>query len=435
VEELRNIDVYVEHDEPIIDGERIITGTTILERNAESTAQVICNIGGARSSKSYSIAQLLAWKLSNEKNKKFLITRKTMPALRVTAMREFINLLKKYDLYRFCEHNKTANTLDYPENNNWLLFAGLDDPIKIKSSDFNYIFMEEANQFTDDDYKQLKLRMSTPSLDGMRNQMFQACNPSDIYGWINQWLIHQPEVEVIHSTYKDNPFLSKDYVKLLEQLEGTDATYWQIYGLGLYAEIGELIYKPFTVIDTWPDSFDDILFGVDFGFNNPSAVLQVGIKDLQFYLKEIIYETHLTNSELIKRVIELVPYKYFKKPWYCDSAEPDRIKEFRQAGINAKGSFKGPNSVKDGIDYCKRQKIFSLKNNINLHKERSGYKWRKAANGIVYDEPVKSGRDNAGIIHDHLMDAMRYPIYTHFHKTARVGAWPSKGNQKRVRTR
>lgn len=383
---------------------RIVEVTSVYERIEASPKKVIVNRGGARSSKSYSIIQLFIRRFVNRKNKKILMTRKTMPSLRVTAYRVFVELLKDYGYYKLCKHNKSENTIEY--GSNWLLFTSVDDEEKMRSSEFNDIFMEEAPEFTYEDFMTLKLRLSAPTVKEEPNQMFLSFNPSNEYGWINQKLIHQPDVEEIISTYKDNPFLDDEYVKTLEQLQEQDPAYWKIYGLGQYAQLENVIYQPFEVIDSYPDSFDDTIYGLDFGYNNPSALLEIGIKDEEFYTTELLYETKLTNADLIERLKIFLPKgEKRRKEIYADSAEPDRIEEIRRAGFNIKPAYKGKNSVKDGIDFCKSQKIYTLASNVNLNKERSNYTWKQDKNKRALDEPNKHD--------DHLLDGMRYGITTH----------------------
>ena len=76
---------------------------------------------------------------------------------------------------------------------------------------------------------------------------------------------------------------------------------------------------------------------------------------------------------------------------------------------NVSGAFypadKEKNSVKDGIDFIKRHKLHITNDSINLLREITGYKWKQDKDGNVLDEPVK--------FKDHLLDAMRYAIYTH----------------------
>jgi phage terminase large subunit len=93
---------------------------------------------------------------------------------------------------------------------------------------------------------------------------------------------------------------------------------------------------------------------------------------------------------------------------YCDSAEPDRIQELCDAGYWAVGAYKGPGSVRAGIDYCQSVAIYSKPDNVNLNAEAMSYAWRMDKDGKPMDEPTK--------INDHAMDAMRYGIYTHLGK-------------------
>jgi len=368
---------------------------------------IVILLGGTRSGKSYAILQYLICKMLFENNKNILITRKTRPALKNSAYKVFIKLLKDYNAYNPEHHNQSD--LVYTFKNNYVLFTGIDDEQKIKSTEWNYVFMEEANEFDYADFMELSIRMSAPKGDGEHNQMILALNPTDVHGWINKELIIKQGIIPIHSTYQDNPFLDESYVKKLQELQVHDETYWKIYGLGLWAEAGEIIYSPFTTLEQYPLA-DERIFGLDFGFNNPTALVEVQIKDKEnIYLVERLYESGLTNADLIARLkqMDITPSDII----YCDSAEPDRIEELRRAGFYALESYKGKNSVKDGIDFIKRLKIHTLPTNVNLNEERAGYRWKKDKDNRVHDEPIK--------FEDHLMDAMRYAIYTHLaHRVA-----------------
>ncbi|GAG85042.1 unnamed protein product, partial [marine sediment metagenome] len=104
---------------------REIGVTPIYHKTRECKAKTIVNVGGAGSSKSYSIAQLLIEKLCQEKNKKIGICRKTFPALRMTALDLVMGLLKDYGIYNPNNHNKSNNT--YSHNSNQIQFFSLDE--------------------------------------------------------------------------------------------------------------------------------------------------------------------------------------------------------------------------------------------------------------------------------------------------------------------
>jgi len=358
---------------------RQIEATDIFYRNAYSDASIVINEGGARSSKSYSIIQLFIQKFSKEKNKVFLTTRKTLPALRITAYKVAVDLLKEYGIYNSIKHNKSDRTLYNPRNNNLWIFTSVDDPEKIKSTEFNYEHMEESNEFSYEDFIILYLRLSGPTDGKEKNQLFMSYNPTDEHNWINKKVKPRKDVEVIHSTYKDNPFLASSYKEKLESLKDQDESYYRVYTLGQYAELTGFIHK-IIEIDEFPEQ-QEVVYGLDFGFINPSALLQIDIhlEEMAIYFTELLYETELTNVQLIGKLEDLIPEKHKGREIYADSAEPARIEEIYQNGFNI---FASDKSVKDGIDFLNRFKLYTHKDNVNFNDEMRGYK-RKVTQYIL----------------------------------------------------
>jgi len=381
--------------------------TKVYRKNQKCKEKVVINQGGAGSSKSYSLCQFYIYeRLFKIKGWQGLILRKTRHSNKLSTYKAFINILKDTGLYVDKNHNKSDMTYTVPELGTYVLFAGMDDREKIKSTQWHDIWLEEGNEFDIDDFRLLKnTRLYRGELlpDMPRPQVRISYNP--VPCWIND-ILEFKDVRVIHSTYKDNPFCNKDYIETLEGLKNEDLNYYKIYCLGIEAELEGIIYKPFKIINinSYPenDKYDSIYYGLDFGFNNPSALIQVGIDDKVRYLKELLYQTHLTNSDLIMQLEIHIPKALRNYPIYADNAEPNRIEEIRRAGFNCIPADK---SVKDGIDFCKRQNYISCSENANLNKERSVYCYKKDKNGKAIEEPIK--------FKDHALDALRYADYTH----------------------
>lgn len=384
--------------------------TRVFFDNMASRKGTVVNIGGARSSKSYSIVQLFISKFFTEKNKKFLTTRKTYPALRMTTYKDAIDRLHDYDLYSFVDHNKSEKTIRNRLNGNYWIFTSIDDPEKIKSTEFNYVHMEEGNEFTYDDYRIIKLRMSGSHGEGETNQIFVSMNPSDDQGWIRTKLLQFEDCDVIRSTYLDNPFIPESYVKELEALKDQDESYWKIYGLGEFAAVKEMIYGPMEIVAEFPVNTGEIFYGLDFGFNNPTVLLEIRSKDYFCWIRELIHESRMTNSDLIARMRQTIHPNYIKSPIYADASEPARIEEIARAGYNVHPAEK---DVLAGILFVKRFKRYSLADNVETNREVRGYKWRVDRNGNVLDEPVK--------FEDHAPDALRYGLFSH------LGVYADKG--------
>jgi len=373
----------------------------VFKENNKSTARTIVNAGGARSGKSYALAQLLIMRARNLPDLNVGVTRKTMPALKMTAMRLFVDLLKKYKLYSAKNHNKMEHY--YNLGSSRVQFFSLDDPEKIKSSEFNYIWMEEATEFDYADYITLLTRLSAPAAPGMKNQIFLTLNPADANCWIAKNLLPSPDTRVIYSSYKDNPFLGKDYIETLESLKNIDDNYYRVFTLGRWGRNKNIIYEGYAFVDAPPNNAREIIWGLDFGFNNPTALVKIYLADEGVTAEEKLYKSGMTNKEIIDRLSSAIPPSRRHEPVYADAAEPDRIKEIYNAGFNIKPAHK---AVKLGIISVKSRPLFILKSSANLIKEIQSYVWKTDLNGNVLEDPVK--------FNDHALDALRYAVHTHF---------------------
>jgi phage terminase large subunit len=390
-------------------------------RNTKKRINVL--VGGAGSSKSWSIAQHIILNLCNQEDKRILIVRKVRATQKASCWQLIRDLLQEYRIPY--EINKSELLLQV--RNNAILFLGMDDPEKKKSIEFgNYIWIEEATELTYEDFLQLKLRLRRKT--DTKNQIFLSFNPVSSLSWIKRELIDTGDdnVAVDYSTYKDNPFLSQDYKDELEKLKGQDENYYQIYTLGKWGILKNIIYSNWDITEKWPSSFDEIIYGLDFGFNNPSALLEIGIKDQEYYERELLYESGLTNADLIGKLENLVPKD---AEIYGDSEAPEKIEEIGRAGFNVHPSEKGKNSVKNGIDFVKRLRVHVHKGSTNLINEKRSYKYKEDKDGNVLEEPVK--------FRDHLMDSERYAIYTHGQKVEPrlINPWKEKSKVEGPKTR
>lgn len=359
--------------------------------------------GGAGSGKSYTIAQhLILDKFIRESDKRIITVRKTLPALRITAYQLVLDLLSKYGIPY--QQNKSELTLSF-KNNQWL-FKSLDIAEKIKSYEANYCWIEEATEVNHEDFLQLNLRLRRQT-EGI-NQIFLSFNPISKLNWIYTELITKDKGDIgeSHTTYLDNPFLNEVYVEELKGLVNVDETFHQVYALGQWGVLKNTIYSNYKIIPRFPKTFDEIIYGLDFGYNNESALVEIGIKDEVPYLKELLYRTGLTTPDLIGQIDGLKIDKQAKI--YGDSEDPNAIEQIYQAGYNIHPCRKGKGSVKAGIDYCKSRRLFIHQESANLIAELQSYKWREDKNGKMLEEPVKWK--------DHLCDAFRYALFSHRHK-------------------
>lgn len=278
-----------------------------------------------------------------------------------------------------------------------------------QSSDWSYILMEEATDFSYNDFLVLKTRLRSPSKDGLRNQMFLSFNPVDARHWIKTEVVDKLEnMREIHSTYKDNPFLDADYVQDLEATRKQNINFWRVMAKGEWGKLENLIYSNWDEISSFPSELP-VVYGVDFGYNVPSVLLKIGYTETDIWEEELIYEAGLNNQQFINKMKRVIPRAMRHRPIYADNAEPSRISEMRAAGLNVKPANK---KIKEGIDLVQRLKVHIVSSSLNVIKEKSSYCWKLDRNKQPIDEPIE--------FNDHAQDAERYAVYTHLRRNDKI---------------
>ena len=376
-------------------------------------------VGGAGSGKSHFVAQKKLVRMVSEPGPhRFLIARKVANTLRTSVFQLFRDYIAQFGWSDYFNVNKSDMTITFKPNGAQALFVGMDDQEKLKSiAGISGAWLEEATEFSQDDIDQLNLRLRGATLN--YKQIVLTFNPISANHHLKTRFFDcepTPRITTLRTTYLDNRFIDPEYRAELEDLRERNPSWWNIYGRGEWGIMEGLIYAP-PLIGSWPITYyDDTFYGLDFGFNNPTSLIRVDMYDAEPYLTEEIYETKLTNADLIERLEGneskgLPPIITDKnRPIYADAAEPGRIAEICKAGFNCLPADKSQGSVHAGISFCQGLRMHSKASNSNLNAEFGSYVWAKDKNGKTLDEPVKAK--------DHAMDAMRYGLWTHLGRRA-----------------
>ncbi|WP_276483568.1 PBSX family phage terminase large subunit [Paraflavitalea pollutisoli] len=362
--------------------------------------RVIANQGSTRSSKTFSLSQLMIDIASGGINqvtgqhygrKEISVVSPSLPHLKKGARKDVLSNLETQMLFMEDNFNRTDQIYTFPATGSYIEFFGADDSQKVRGPGRDILYINEANLLNRETYIQLALRT--------REMIFMDFNPADEYSWVYE-VADKTGNKLIISTYKNNlANLSKEQIAEIEALKDADENLWKVFGLGQRGTSSETIYTHFKVIDEMPERGEQVM-GQDFGYNVPSALIDIEFYEGGLYWDEVLYEPKLTTTDLIER------YKALKvkmgRPIYCDAAEPKTIEELVRAGYNAMPADK---DVTEGIRKVKSMPLYITKRSINLLKEARSYKWKVDKDGRVLDEPVK--------FNDHAMDAGRYGTFTH----------------------
>jgi phage terminase large subunit len=363
-----------------------IKSTVIFEKNYaalnDDAIRFVINEGGSRSSKTYSLCQLIIIYCLQNNNKVVSIIRKTFPALRATVMRDFIEILKELNIYSLEDHNKSEHIYTF-SNGSIVEFFSVDDEQKIRGRKRDIAWCNEANELYFDDFTQLNMRTES--------KLIFDYNPSESTSWLYE--LPQDESTLIKSTYKDNPFLPQSIRSQIEDLKRTDEALYQIYALGEKAISKSNIYSNWSFIPHRPARFVNYVYGLDFGYNHPTALMRVYWCDNDIYIEPVIYESYLTTPMLIDRMQSFNIEKTVTI--VADYARPEIIAELNNAGYDVQNANK---VVKKGIDNIKTFGVL-CQDDKAIRKEYENYKWKKVGD-MITDEPVK--------MWDDAMDAVRY---------------------------
>ena len=289
---------------------------------------------------------------------------------------------------------------------------GLDDPEKIKSiTGLTDAWLEEATEFTLDDFSQINLRIRDPI--AKNQQIILSFNPVSKANWCYiQFFSDNPEllefrktVKIIHTNYLDNIFLPEDYIKTLQLLQQTNEVYYKIYCLEEFGSLDKLIYNNWQQMDFNPDDIKgELMCGLDFGYtNDPTAFIASYLveKESRIYIFKTWGDTGYLNDQIARQIKEM---GFAKSLIMADSAEEKSIAEIKKAGIQRiKPCAKGKGSILQGIQKLQQYELIVHPSCDDVIEELENYSWKKDKQTNEYiNEPIDA--------FNHWLDALRYSL-------------------------
>jgi phage terminase large subunit len=369
-----------------------IESTKTFENAWNAIKRIQLHQGSARSGKSFAIIQYLIVKALDSKLL-ISVVRKTFPALRTSALRDFKDIMQSLELWD--DENWMATEKVYTfDNGSQIEFFSTDIAEKLKGLRRQILWCDEANELSYEQYLQLAIRTT--------GAIILSYNPSfSPKHWILKEVSVDNDSETFITTYKDNPWLPMEQIRFIEKYRDSNPRFWQTYGLGQFAVNEKQIYD-FEVVDEFDfDTAEFVCFAMDIGYvSDPTALVGIWKSGDKLIVNEHIYKRGLITSEIIEMMQGNVSDRDIV---IVDSSEPRLIDEIKRSGFPlTRGVRKGKDSIQWGIDMVKRWKIIVPKHNANLIEELYSYEWVDDGNGGLTNVPVDAN--------NHLMDAMRYGV-------------------------
>lgn len=371
----------------------------ILERNEDAYKsgdyRVIANKGGTRSTKTWSLLQLLL-KIATHNKWLCSVVSESMPHLRKGALRDFTTILENANAIedRHYRYNRTGQIFTFP-NGGVIEFFSADSYTKVHGAQRDILFVNECNNLEYEIFRQLAIRTSYT--------IFLDWNPRSRF-WFEEHLEGREDCTLIHSTYKDNPFLTPMQVAEIESNKG-DSNWWRVYGQGETGSVEGLVYTNWHIVDTMPDPYKKEFYCIDFGFtNDPTAILRVRLSGGELWIEELAYQTGMLNNDIVKCLHD--NHVARNASIVCDSAEQKSIAEINNlGGYRAVPVTKGKGSIVAGINMVQAYKLNVVQEALGTIDELRNYSWRRdGSTGGYINEPIDK--------YNHALDALRYGVTT-----------------------
>lgn len=405
-----------------------------------SKKKIIAMKGSAGSGKSVDTAQGYILRLLSDKGRNLLCVRKSEVTNRDSTFAELQSAKNRMGIpdrvLRF-----TSNPMrGIFANGNEIMFRGVNNQkeqeklksIQVKKGKLTDIWVEEATELTRENVDILEDRLRGELPAGLFYQMKLTFNPVSKSHWIKSYYFdrHDDDVMTHHSTYENNRFIDAGYKQRMKRRKELDPDGYRIYGLGEWGELKGLILEEgrnwfMSTADDDTQSaplgksidkegnevvyvsqnlqdYDAVAIGQDFGYNHANATILYGMKDDNLFVIRELYVHEKTNATIIALADEMGVFPKNVKMW-CDSAEPDRINEWQDAGYYADAVKKEKNSIQAQIDWIKAHRIYVHHSCVNFMKEARQWKWKyNDQTDTYYDVPIE--------VFDDAMASMRYGI-------------------------
>ena len=366
-----------------------------IQKAKEKGYTTISEQGSSRSSKTYNTLIWLCVYAWQNAATSISIVRATLPSLKGSILRDFVQIMQKMQIWDSCKFNKSDLICTFP-NGSFVEFFSCDNEQKLRGRKRKVLYVNEGNELRFIEWQQLQMRTTEFSIIDY--------NPSFSDG---HWLCQlNKESKTYHfiTTYKDNPFLEPKVVEEIESLKKKNPSLWRIYGLGLQAMVEGLIFTNVDVINEIPRwQRKHHYMGMDFGYtNDPTAIIDVYINDNTLWLNEVCYRTQMLASDIIS-TLKAVNQEYGENvEIISESADPRLIDEISNAGLDIHPVKKFQGSIAAGIQKMQEMKICVTKRSANLIKEFKNYTYRQNKEGKWLNEPIDA--------YNHGIDAVRYVV-------------------------
>jgi len=393
------------------------------QRFLNTTTRNVCFSAGVGAGKTYTGCLKTYKHLLLHPGSRAVIIRKERTMVKDSTLQTFLEIVPQTNI---ASYNKNEGVIHlyttHPTKTSEVWLRGVDKrqgeeyPQKLGSTEFSLIYVDEGIELERGDWAFLNTRAryqtKTMKEQRVKPQIITTTNPSGPMHWMHDMFIENPEsdYEIIYTTPYDNPYLDSDYLETLEKTLTGSMKQRLLHGEWVKATGTIYTYEPrhhFTTNLPKLNTYDDIVIGMDSNYPLPRSAVIIGYKKNteEYHVHREYYEKNSQPRDLAKHLQKTLHrhgIDLSQVLLYHDPSDPSTIQRVRK--ILGRTVHKAKNSVIPGITRVDQKfqdgTMMIHKRCENLIRELSNYTWKTKG-----ERPVKEN--------DHLMDALRYAVYTH----------------------
>lgn len=390
-------------------------------------------VKGSRASKKSKTAALnFIVRMMEYPDANLLVVRKVFRTLKDSCYTELKWAIHRLRVDAWWDCKESPLEMTYRKTGQKIYFRGLDDPQKVTSITVQngclcWMWIEESyelNAESDFDMLDESIRGEVP--DGLYKQVTLTFNPWNEHHWLKKRFFDTPNDETLAITtnYKMNEWLDESDYRVFETMQQINPRRYRVAGLGEWGIVEGLIFSNWR---EWDSKFiindrgievgeghgdptvDDLmqnqnyrgLYGIDFGYNDPTAFVACRQKRGEYviYIYDEFYQSTMNNAVIANTLRDK---GYHTCKIMADSEDPRTINELKMLGLNGiRPAKKGSGSVLGGIQKLQDYQLIVHPRCQNTIAALSNYAWQTdKLTGQIINTPQ----------HDfsHIPDALRY---------------------------
>lgn len=361
--------------------------------------------GGQGASKTFTIVLKIIDQCIVRENTEATIFQFELSKMKRTVIRDFEKIMKWTGNWKQEEWNSTTSIYKF-RNGSYIEFVGLQDADLGKGFRRDIVYFNEANRgISYEAYHQVASRAKLIYIDYNPDREF----------WAHKEVLPRKDAEYLELTFRHNEALDKNerseilgYKRkgfINPRLKNYDvpsnikneywANKWRVYGLGKTGVLEGQIYN-WEVVNKIPREAELLSYGLDFGFNDPTVLVELWKYGKGYIVNQRLYRAGLDPDQMKKEILDLSLDR--KIPIKADGSRPELIKMLRKAGLSIESVDKRDKN--DRIMLLSGENISITRSSVEVIEEMNGYVWKKASDGSNKDVPIEYD--------DHGMDSVLY---------------------------